>query len=189
MHNYNGKDPDVHSGLYFALPAECSRLMGNGRITVSQYLTHVDNLIIANLWIKDWDEVDATLRHTIGPKFFYLMANLDMNNFRELVSIALKQTVQYVDYAEECAMKKLLEREAENGPEGMHARESLRRLRSYFLEWKDRLWGANYTFKEEVQGVTTTAVNGTVVGVSSGAGRQTFASMWIIVGSILDLTL
>jgi hypothetical protein len=189
MRDYTGNDPAVNSGSYFALPSECHRFLAKGGITTFQYFIHRNKLIAGGLWRSEY-EMDAALKNTIGGKFFHLMANLDINNFRELVSMNMnaKQTVNFMDYPEECRLRKLLEKEKDDGLDAVHARKVLGEERAYYRNWKDRLFGVNYTFKEEKPStVETVTQNGTLVSATSGGGRNRVTSIGIFVGIVIYL--
>jgi hypothetical protein len=159
--------------------------MARGRITVLQYIKHRNLLLSNGLWLDNY-QCDDDLRNTIGPRFFYLMANLDRKNFNELISASLKQQVQYMDYKEQCRFNRLLDKEKDDGPVGVDARETLRLEREYYRSWKDYLYGSDYTFKEETQSTESQSNTSTsTTGATSGGATQRACSFWAVFGSVI----
>jgi hypothetical protein len=193
MQNYTGNDGHVSVSTLFAHPSECHKFLANGQLTVAEFIRHHNTLAYAGLWKWTDPQFENALQNTVGPKYFKLMAKLDMKKLNELVSSSLKQKVQFLDYPTECRLKKLLEKEKDYGPDGRTAREELNNHREFYNEWGRLLFGGSAMKEQEEEIATPAAVTAnptaaaTATTVASIAAERLHGVLWIVIGSLLYL--
>jgi hypothetical protein len=132
---------DPSSQIFYANPEECQKFLGNGEMTVTEFI-RAHNTLADNGFIN-WNnsEFHETLRGTVGQRFFHHMANLDIDYLDALVTPPAKQKVKYLDYATECKLRRMLDKEAGGDPKGGWARDHLRRHREFYGKWEKALFG------------------------------------------------
>jgi hypothetical protein len=136
---WNAVDPS--SQIFYANPEECQKFLGNGEMTVTEFI-RAHNTLAHNGFIN-WNnsEFHETLRGTVGQKFFHHMANLDMDYLEALATPPAKQKVKYLDYGTECKLRRMLDKEAGGDRNGGWARDHLRRHREFYGKWEKALFG------------------------------------------------
>ena len=96
-------------------------------------------------------------------------------------------TIKVFDYATECRLRKLLQREWEWGKDGERARHQLMRFRGFYGGWKDLLFDDYVDEEEEAKKLEEDPK--TLAKVKSSATRSTTKAYWIILSSLLCLGL
>lgn len=186
---YTGNDSDVQSSTFFAHPSECRNFLKNGQLSIAQYLRHYISLAYVDLWAWTDPDVTKSLRKDVGKEFFETLGGLDMDGLNSWVSYSSRSnvTIKVFDYATECRLRKLLQREREWGEEGERARDQLMRFRGFYGGWKGLLFDDYVDEEEETKKLEEDPK--TLAKVKSSATRSTTKAYWMIVSSPLCLGL
>jgi hypothetical protein len=182
---YIGNDSDVQPSTFFAHPSECRDFLKTGQLTITQYLRHYISLAYAGLWTWTDPDIRQSLRKDVGKRLFEALGSLDMDGLNSWVSYSKRPTVpiKVFDYATECRLRKLLQKEQEWGKEGDKARDQLMRFRGFYGGWKGLLFDGYVDEDEEAKKPEDEAK--TLAKVKSSANQHTTKPYWLVLSCLL----
>jgi hypothetical protein len=154
-------------------------------MTVTEFI-RAHNTLADKGFIK-WNnsEFHETLRGTVGQRFFHHMANLNVDYLDALAITPAKDKVKYLDYATECKLRRLLDKEAVGDPKGGWTRDHLTRHREFYAKWEKALFGDHVFHVPAPPPTAQHSAESTTAGDAKSLGFSLRCNIYAIISGII----